>query len=778
MNWRPSARLLSTAALLAAAAVLCYLVFGQQPLAARVPLSREVYDRNGTLLRLTLSSDEKYRRWVPLERISPVLREAVLLQEDRLFRFHPGVNPKALARAFYHTYIRKSRRVGGSTVTMQLARMKYRINSKTIPGKLMQILRAFQLELFHSKNEILEAYLNLVPYGGNVEGVGAAALVYFGKDVNDLTLQEALTLCVIPKNPAARNLARSGKAAEPPEVAAAREKLFAVWVNRHPPDRLKKPLISAPMALGSPSELPFRAPHFVDSIIEEYPAVRIAKTTLDEDLQLMAERKLASYIRRKSETGIKNGAVMIVNAANMEVLAQVGSADYFGSAISGQVNGTKAPRSPGSALKPFIYALALDQGLIHPQTMLKDAPFSYGGFNPENFDGDFQGPIHAAQALVKSRNVPAVQLSSRLDNPSLYAFLKKAGVSPLREESFYGLALALGGAEISMEKMTELYAMLADGGLLRPLRKLSGDKNPSETRLLSPEASYITLDMLKDNPPPEQSFRREWTAGRSIVRWKTGTSCGFRDAWAVGIAGHYVISVWIGNFDGHGNPAFVGLEAAAPLLFELVDAVKNTQRTMGEIYIPGRKNLTTVRVCAVSGEMPGPDCPVTMETLFIAGKSPIKKCDIHRRVAINPKTGLAACPRQPGAVYKVYEFWPSDLLKIFRQAGIPRRLPPPPDPACAAAGNATGKAPDITSPQGGLVYTVSAAKEQKERIAFSAVTDADVKTLYWFIGTEYAGAAEPGQAVIWKPRAGVFTVRAVDDAGRSSSRKLVVETVQ
>jgi penicillin-binding protein 1C len=640
---------------------------------------------------------------------------------------------------------------------------------------MLQILRAFQLEIFHSKKEILEAYLNLAPYGGNIEGAGAASLVYFGKDVNDLTLQEALTLCVIPKNPSARNLAKRGRDAEPPEAAQAREKLFLVWVKTHPQDMEKKPLVSAPMAPGFTPRLPFLAPHFADSVLADYPSAISAKTTLDADLQFVVQRKLSSYIRRKSDCGIKNGSVMVVDAANMEVVALAGSADYFNSAIAGQVNGTRALRSPGSALKPFIYALALDEGLIHPMTMLKDAPFAYGGFNPENFDGDFHGPVHAAQALVKSRNVPAVQLSSLLKNPSLYSFLKKSGVAPLREESYYGLALALGGAEISMEKMSELYAMLANGGVLRPLRKLLGEKNSAATRMLSPEAAYITLDMLKDNPPPAQSFRREWTAGGSVVRWKTGTSCGFRDAWAMGITGHYVVAVWVGNFDGRGNPAFVGAEAAAPLMFEIADALRGAQSDMREIQITGLKNLTTVRVCAVSGQMPGPDCPVTTETLFIAGKSPIKKCDIHRRVAINPETGLAACPRRPGAVYRAYEFWPSDLLKIFRLAGIPRRVPPPPDTDCAVSGVSAGKPPDITSPQAGLVYNVGAAQNPKERIALSAVTDAGAKTLYWFMDAEYVGAAEPGQPVMWKPRPGVFTVRAVDDTGRAASRKLLVE---
>lgn len=770
----PRKRIIIAAALLSGAAALCLPRLCAPPLSGRIPLSRELLDRHGALLRFTLSSDDKYRHWLPLSALSPTLVQATLLQEDRHFRAHPGVNPASIARAFYRTYLRRGRRIGGSTLTMQLARIMYRINSKTPSGKLAQMARAVQLELSYSKNDILEAYLNLAPYGGNVEGAGAAARIYFGKDAAELTLQEAFTLCVIPKSPGLRSLKGQPSA----ELVKAREALFSQWLARHPEDRDKAPLVSAPMQLDTPGSLPVLAPHFTNSVLEEYPSARRARTTLDLPLQTVAERKVATYIRRKREYGIVNAAAMIVDTRDMGVRAVVGSADYADKAISGQVNGTQARRSPGSALKPFIYALAMEQGLIHPMTMLKDTPFSYRGFNPENFDGDFQGPLHARDALVKSRNVPAVFLASKLKSPTLYEFLKKAGVTPLRDEGFYGLALALGGAEISMEKMAELYAMLDNAGKLKPLRKLESEKQPPGTQLLSPEAAYMVLDILKDNPPPAQSFRRDWTAGNIPVRWKTGTSAGFRDAWAIGVAGNYVIAVWVGNFDGRPNPAFIGADAAAPLMFELTDALKGMHLITGRETRPLPMGLTKAEVCAVSGQIPGPHCPVRTHTLFIAGKSPIKKCDIHRQVAVNSVSGMAACSKDKNIVYKVYEFWPSDLLKIFRQAGIPRRLPPPPAPSCTFTGAATGRAPAITSPQAGVTYTISADGKSAEKIALSAVTDSDAATLYWFIDADYIGAVPAGQAAFWKPKPGSFTVRTVDDRGRADSRKITVSISQ
>ncbi len=770
---KPRKRAIIAAALLSGAAALCLARLWAPPPGSRVPFSRELRDRHGALLRFTLSSDQKYRLWLPLSEISPTLMEATLLQEDSHFRLHPGVNPVSLCRAFYNTYMRKGRRIGGSTLTMQLARIMYRINSKTPAGKLAQMARALQLEAMYSKNQILEAYMNLVPYGGNVEGAGAAARIYFGKDARELTLQESLTLCVIPKSPGLRSL-RGGPS---PELQQARSALFARWIKSHPEDKEKESFVSSPMRLDAAS-LPFLAPHFTDSILEDYPSARREMTTLDLPLQSAAESKMSAYIRRKREYGIANAAALIVDTRDMGVRAAAGSADYFDSGISGQVNGTRALRSPGSAIKPVIYGLAMDQGLIHPMTMLKDTPFSYWGFNPENFDGDFQGPLHARDALIKSRNVPAVYLASRLKEPTLHAFLKRAGVAPLREEGFYGLSLALGGAEMSMEKIAELYAMLANEGRLRPLRKLEAERTASGEQMLSPEAAYMILDILKDNPPPAQSFRRDWTAGNVPVSWKTGTSAGFRDAWAICAAGDYVVAVWVGNFDGRPNPAFVGADAAAPLMFELVDALKGLHFVTGRERRPMPPGLTKTEVCSVSGQIPGPHCPVKARTLFIAGKSPITKCAIHRQVAVSAATGMAACPKDARVVYKTYEFWPSDLLKIFRQAGIPRRLPPPPDPGCAFAGGISGRAPSITSPQAGVIYSITADGKGSDKISLSAVTDSDAATVYWFVDAEYIGAVPPGQAAFWKPKPGTFTVRAVDDRGRADSRKMTVSIAQ
>jgi len=748
-----------------------------------VSFSQAIYDRSGRLIRLTLSRDDKYRLWLPLKSISPVLVNATLLHEDKWFRFHPGVSPTSLVRAVWHTYIKKDRKIGGSTITMQLARIKYDINSRTISGKTTQILAAFWLELLHSKNDILEAYLNLVPYGLNIEGAGAASIIYFHKNPDKLTLTDAFTLSVIPQSPARRMRSRiEDGACAHPNLEQARKVLFSKWVGKFPKDQDQKSFVDLPIILKRPSDLPFLAPHFANEVRELDPFDPVLHTTLDLRIQKLIERHIKSYVEANRQKGITNAVVLLVDHRNLEIKSLVGSADFFDKKIDGQVNGSRAKRSPGSALKPFIYGLGMDQGLIHPMTMLKDAPMSFGSYNPENFDNDFAGPIKAKDALVKSRNVPAVEIASRLAPPGLHGFLLKAGITRMREESFYGMSLALGSAEVSMEELVQLYAMLANGGELKGLKFLKSQKEEVGTRLLSKEASYLVLDILSNNPNPLQGFKTDWIRDQLAVSWKTGTSFGFRDAWSVGIVGPYVLAVWIGNFDGEGNPAFIGREAAAPLFFEIIDSLKSEDTEINEFSGKGLAdlNLTKVEVCALSGGLPGPDCDHKASTWFIPGKSPIAKCDVHRKISVNTRTGLRACADGAlGTKSEVYEFWPSDLLTIFRQAGIPRRVPPPFEPGCGMDVTASrGAGPRITAPQEGVVYSLRASNLAEERLPLTAVTDADTRTVHWFVNEAYLGESVSGKAFFWAPQSGKFVVRAVDDLGRASSRAVLIQLVE
>ena len=741
-------------------------------LAQRIPLSTAVWSADGELLRVTRSSDDQYRMWVSLPAISPALIHAVLLKEDRWFYWHPGVNAAALVRGALRTYVNGDRQ-GGSTVTMQLARLMYGLNTRTPAGKLEQIAAALWLEARYSKRDVLEAYLNLVPLGGNIQGVGAASRIYFGKSPDRLTPAEALTLAVIPQRPSKR----AGRGASRSDLIAARAKLSEAWLRGQRDTVADRRQLELPVVAKAQYSMPFIAPHFVDSLLagRAQPAPRI-DTTIDAGLQRLVERHIHRYLQQHQARGIHNASALLVDPRDMAVRAWVGSADYWNEEIDGQVNGVMAKRSPGSTLKPFVYALAIDQGLLHPQTVLRDLPTSFGPFTPENFDGRFFGPVTAEAALIRSRNIPAVSVTMQLRQPTLYQFLQSAGIRDMKPESFYGLALPLGGGEVTMEELAGLYAMLANQGVLRPLRVELSHPAKEGVRVLSPQASFITLDMLRHNPRPDDDGTVP-TRARWPVAWKTGTSWGFRDAWSAGIVGPYVLVVWIGDFEGRSNPAFVGADAAAPLFFRIADAL-NLARPDEAIPPPAPPaGVKRVAVCAESGELPNAYCPRTAETWYIPGKSPIRVSQLHRAVAMSPTTGRPECPPYPADTrFEVFEFWPSDMLKLFRQAGMPRRTPPPLG-GCAADDPLDG--PRITSPLRGVSYALRRSKGQED-IALDADVTADVRNVFWFDGRTLIGAHRVADGPLaWRPSdPGVHLIRIVDDHGRSAERDVEVQISQ
>jgi len=749
------------------------------PLRALAPESTAISTEAGELLRLTLAADGQYRLWVALDQMPKRLPAAVILYEDRWFYRHPGINPVALARAAVHDCF-SGRRLGASTITMQLARRLYRLDTRTPFGKLRQVTLALWLEMRYTKHDILEAYLNLAPYGRNVEGVGAASLVYFGSSVAHLSVPQLMTLAVIPQNPRERHPTPVPTATS--ALDDARRRLWASWLARAPADARFSADIAAAMPSRSPEQLPFLAPHLTDALLRQ--ARGDVHTTLDLRQQRTLERILQGYIVGQSAVGVRNAGALLLelNGGRALVRAYVGSANYRDAGIDGQVNAVNAKRSPGSTLKPFVYALALDQGLLHPRTILKDVPTAFGPFSPENFDGRFVGPIAAEDALIRSRNVPAVTVASQLSRPNLYDFLKSAGVSRLQSERHYGLALALGGGEVSMEELGRLYAMLLNGGRLPAVQAIDGMVPGSGERLLSEESSFIVLDMLKKNPRPDSG-----NPAFPPVAWKTGTSWGFHDAWSVGIFGRYVLVVWIGNFDNSGNPAFVGVQVAAPLLFRVVDALRGQGLDAGEIVRATPANVARVEVCAASGDLPNAACPQTVSTWYIPGKSPIRVSTLHRMVYLDA-AGRRVCAPGAGIREEVYEFWTSDMLQLFREAGMPRRVAPPAPDCAAGAGEAgpgpagSGDAladragPRIVSPVRGLMYTLRIG--HSEPLSLRADSTAGTRSVYWFAGNAYLGRAPFGDGLAWSPsQPGRYLLRAVDDRGGADTRELTVDLV-
>jgi len=757
---------------LVAMALWGYRQLAHPSLARMRPQSTAVHAADGSLLRLALASDDRYRLWLPLEDLPPALIEAVKLKEDRWFDWHPGVNPVSLVRAAALSAVRDDYRAGASTLTMQLVRLRDRRDTRSVAGKLGQIGQALLLSARHSKRDVLAAYLNYAPYGGNVEGVGAASLIYFDKPAARLTLPEVMTLAVLPQRPRL-HCSDAGDCLDP-DLRAARARLFRQWLQRHPEDARWQALIDAPVRMRRTRELPMPAPHFAEQVLADArsrgQADRRVDTMLTPRLQRILQQQVDEYLERNADRGLRNAAALLVDTRDMGVRALVGSRDYFDAAIHGQVNGTLAKRSPGSTLKPFLYALAIDQGRLHPASVLRDVPTAFGSFTPENFDGRFVGPVTATQALIRSRNIPAVGVASRLSQPNLHQFLKRAGVRDLASEQHYGLALVLGGGEVSMVELARLYAMLSNDGVLRSLRYRSDDREEAGAALLSAEASFMVRDMLNQNPRPD--------GGRTPLplAWKTGTSWGFHDAWTAGIYGPYVLVVWLGNFDNRPEPALIGIEAAAPLFFRIVDAIAADDPRLAE---PPRRwplNLTRVEVCTASGDLPNVHCPERSQTWFIPGKSPIRVSTLHREVLLDARNGQLLCAPEPNIPVRraVFEYWPSDLADVFRQAGL-ARVQPPSDAHCRLGMIGAGSAPLIVSPRRDASYLLSLDPTANDAVVLQATVDADVRQLFWFADDTLIAAAAPNDKVEWRPRTmGRYDIRVVDDHGRAESRWVTV----
>jgi penicillin-binding protein 1C len=587
-------------------------------------------------------------------------------------------------------------------------------------------------------------------------------------------LPEALSLALLPQNPNQRVQAMRERS---PEFARRRAALGARLLARWPAvgdGRL--------VALGAATrkdELPFLAPHFADQMVETVAPTSALVTTLDLPMQRLVERQVRLFVTAQRRVGVENAAVLLVDTRDLAVRALVGSADFFDDRISGQVDGTRGRRSPGSVLKPFVYALGMEQGVIHPRSVLRDAPVAFSAYSPENFDGRFAGPVTATDGLVRSRNVPALLVAAKLDRPSFYDFLRGAGVELPRPAHHYGLGLVLGTGEVTMEEVAILFAALGNRGMLRPLRRLADEALALPVRVLSEEAAWLTLDMLGKNPRP-LAPRLATAAAQLTVPWKTGTSWGFRDAWSAGLVGPYALVVWVGDFAGRGNPEFVGIKTAAPLFFSIVDALAaHDAAGLGWSLGTRPRGLVKAEVCAESGQSPGPHCTHLRPTWMIAGRSPTAPCEIHRKFEIEDASGRRVCEARPhGRTHEeVFEVWPTDLLKLWTAAGLPRRTPPPTLPGCPAEQDANGAPPRITSPEHGVAYTVRPGKAN-DTLAFLAETDGDAHEVFWYVGRRFAGKTASGRPWLWKMKPGTFVVRAVDDRGRSDVQTLRVEVAE
>jgi len=528
---------------------------GPAPSGANLEHSHTVLDREGRLLRAYATSDGRWRLPATEQDVDPRFLKLLFAYEDKRFRSHRGVDPLSLGRAAIQFAASGRIISGGSTISMQVARLLEPREHRSLSAKLRQMVRALELERALGKNEVLALYLTLAPYGGNLEGIRAASLAYLGKEPRKLSLAEAALLVALPQSPELRRPDRFPGAAR-----AARDRVLdrVAAAGIVPGDEIARARSqSVPHAR---MQLPMLAPHAADQVVTLEPDQRVHRLTIDLPLQ----RTLEELAHERAQTLGPDVSVAILAADNAigEVRAHVASADYFDLRRAGQVDMTQAVRSPGSTLKPFIYGLGFEDGLIHPETLIDDKPVRFGSYTPENFDLTFQGTVTIRRALQLSLNVPAIAVLGKVGVSRLSARLSQTGAElVLPKSEAPGLAIGLGGVGVRLSDLVMLYVGLARLGSALPLRERQGIAPQNARRLLDPVAAWYLGNILLGAPPPDN-------APHGRIAFKTGTSFGNRDAWAIGFDGRMTIGVWVGRPDGAPVPGLVGRAAAAPILFD------------------------------------------------------------------------------------------------------------------------------------------------------------------------------------------------------------------
>jgi penicillin-binding protein 1C len=529
---------------------------GQPSLGGNDAQSVTVLDRNDQLLRAYTTADGKWRLPVAPTDVDPIYLKMLLAFEDRRFHLHRGVDPLSYLRIATEVIRHRKLISGGSTLTMQAARLLDGTHDKTARGKLRQMIRAHQLEQRLTKNEILALYLKLAPFGGNIEGARAASLAYFGKEPRRLSHAEAALLVALPQSPNARRPDRHVEAAR-----RARDRVLrhAVDMGVISADELARALNDpVPTERRTPPQL---AAHLADSEVEQNPGRLIHRTTLDVRMQAELEALARDHAKALGQ-GLST-ALVVVDHASGEIRAEVGSAGFLDDTRHGAVGMTRAVRSPGSTLKPLIYGLAFDAGLAHPDTLIEDRPTRFGAYVPKNFDHDWHGTVTIREALAKSLNIPAVKALKAVGPQKLFGRLTALGIAPqLPKDAEPSLAMALGGVGMRATDLAALYAAIARGGAaVRVTHRRDSSEAPLNTRLMSDVAAWYLRDILKNAPPPTNA-----RAGQ--IGYKTGTSYGYRDAWSAGFDGRHTIVAWVGRADGAPVSGLNGRQAAAPLLFD------------------------------------------------------------------------------------------------------------------------------------------------------------------------------------------------------------------
>lgn len=734
----------------------------------RLNYSTVIEASDGTVLSAYLSKDDKWRIKIRRKDIPANLEKAFLFKEDKHFFHHFGINPISVIRAMFQD-IRAGHVVSGaSTITMQVARMLHP-ERRTFFNKFKEMFRALQLERHFSKEQILEMYFNLLPYGGNVEGIKAASIIYLHKQPVNLSTAEIATLLVIPNDPNRFRLGRyNGR------IITERNTWLKKFAGAHLfPEKAIEQALTEPLT-AKRAEIPRVAPHLCNLLYAKMQGQPYIKTNIDFNTQKRTQQILEDYIQKLELYNITNAAAVVVRNSDHAVVAYVGSADYNDKQHQGEVDGANALRSPGSTLKPFLYAMAFDKGLITPKSILYDVPMDFDGYQPQDYDRTFRGKVTVEDALLNSLNVPAVELLNKMDVNSYAQLLENGGcISLAKQQKRLGLSLVLGGCGIKLQELAGLYVSLANNGKYGPLRFTKDVPDIRTVQLFTPEASFmvshILTEMMRYDVPANMDDAEHFPK----IAWKTGTSYGHHDGWCAGYDDKYTVAVWVGNFNDQESPELNGASSAVPLMTQIFSTL-SFYNDFNWLKFP--KHLSTRWVCSETGEIPGPYCTNQVIDYYIPGVSSNEVCNHMQMVYTNAKGTLSycmSCLPKTGYVKKLYPNYPPEMIRYFDLYHIPYQKVPEHNPDCPRVYKDQSLA--IQSPINGTEYILM--KKESHKIMLKCNTGNDASTVYWYINNMFYGKARPDQALFFTPDNGLIKVSCTDDKGRTANVHITVREI-
>ena len=762
--------------------------------AFHAPLSTVVEAADGTLLGARVAADGQWR-FPPPDSLPDKYVTCLINYEDRYYRWHPGVNPVAVIRALIGN-IRAGEIVsGGSTITMQVARMARGNPDRTYGGKIIEMLSAVKLELFRSKRAILKLYAANAPFGGNTVGIEAAAWRYTGRGTADMSWAEAATLAVLPNAPA---LIYPGRNSE--QLKLKRDKLLMTLEERGKIDSLTCELAMGEPLPGAPLPMPSLAPHLTGRLWLEEPGTR-KRTTVDPLLQREVSELVDRHVSVLEGNGIFNAAAVVVEVSTGNAVAWVGNStlpDTTGR-HGRDVDMITAPRSTGSIMKPFLYAGLLSSGILLPNALVPDIPTRFQGFRPENADFSYSGAVPAGDALARSLNIPAVRMLQMYEEERFLSLLRSMGFTTFtKPASHYGLSLILGGGEATLWELASAYRSMArvltdsnrpvSGNLKQGIpsdtisdRKLrsyatksreqgeSGTAGPQDRKTLSPAAIWLTYEALRRVNRPETETGWQYFGGAPEVAWKTGTSFGFRDAWAIGTTPQYIVAVWAGNADGEGRPGLSGISSAAPLLFDIIRLLPPAESW----FARPEEGMTLIEVCAASGYRAGPDCTEKREEWIPETGLRSDVCPWHTIVNLNTAETFrinSSCAAPGEMVARSWFILPPAMEYYYRMRNPSYRTLPPFRPGCTD----DRKVPSmefIYPPRDARIFIPRSLQGQMMAMLPEIAHRRRNATVYWHLDNHYIGMTKYLHQTEIRVGEGEHVITAVDDEGMTVSRK-------